>query len=389
MKKNTSMLKTVLIVVMVVLFAGVSLAAAFIQFYKPIQNTKEDQLPFNPIPVDKNQNPEDEEMEVTAPKQEAGEYELIDGSYNFLLIGYDRVAELTDVMMIVNFNVNTGKLSILQIPRDTYIDSQYSNVRHMNAVFNQIPSKYLTGSNPDLDRLLYMEKLFEQSLCINIFRSILIDLDGFAKIVDAIGGVDIDIPFDMYYEDPAQDLVIDLTAGPNHLNGEQAEGFVRFRDTYIRADIDRLDAQKIFMSSFLRQIKSMDYNVTNLVKEVLGYVTTDIDVFECLYFAKEAMGIDLSDVRMMTLPTLDYRTGIVMNRESTLNIVNEHMNVYNIEITNSIFDRNRVFTDENDSEINSCYILPANQLHAGNAYISDYTADSVIDESINISQKNH
>ena len=68
-----------------------------------------------------------------------------------------------------------------------------------------------------------------------------VDLEAFVELINAIGGVDYDVPVDMHYTDPAQGLVIDLDAGPQHLTGEQAVGVMRFRSGYVTADIGRID----------------------------------------------------------------------------------------------------------------------------------------------------
>ena len=168
----------------------------------------------------------------------------------------------------------------------------------------------------------------EQNLCIKIHYTAVLNLDGFVKIVDAIGGVDIDIPADMDYDDPEQGLSIHLKAGPHHLNGEQAEGFVRFRSGYEQVDIGRVDAQKLFMSAFLQKVKST-VSITNvtlltkLVNEAAENLTTDLPVADMIYFARNALGLDLSAVRMMTIPC-DYAGGLVINRAATLAAVNSY-----------------------------------------------------------------
>lgn len=397
MKNNTSKknsaLKVILIVVIMVLFASVSLAAAFMQFYKPSTGSE---VPFNtdPVETEGSVNPDEtidpadtEEVQTTAPEQGQGKYEQIKGTYNFLIVGYDKVAANTDVIMIVNFNVNTGSMSILQIPRDTYIDAEITKYHRINTVYHQSLGKHKESKTQSLDALKDLEKTLEESLCINIQNSAIMDLEGFVKIIDALGGVEVDIPTKMDYDDPEQDLHIHLKPGRQVLSGNDAEGFVRFRDTYKNADISRLDAQKIFMSSLIKQAREMDLvTLTRVLKEVITYVVTDMSVTDCTYFAKEAMGIDLENVTMMTLPTSPIWSSsgaayIIMNRAATLEIINNHFNVYNREITDSIFDRNLIFTEETDSQVHKYYKAPVSEFKGYNA---EYNAQEIIDDSINL-----
>ncbi len=207
------------------------------------------------------------------------------------------------------------------------------------------------------------------------------------NIVDAVGGVDIDIPADMDYDDPEQDLAIHLKAGQHHLNGAQAEGFVRFRSGYEQVDIGRVDAQKLFMSAFLQKIKST-VSITNvalitkLVDEVTANLTTDLSAADMVYFARNALGLDLSAVRMMTIPC-DYAGGLVINRAATLAAINGCFNIYNNDITDTIFDRNLRFVNEESAAMYAAYT-------AGKAVIvSDHTAQEIEDNSIYIPRKNN
>lgn len=389
--KNASAVKILLVIFVIAVLATVSLAAAFLQFYRPPVSSE---VPFNTDPVETDKSGQGgSEMDnlnndqTTAPTQGDGKFEQIDGTYNFLIVGYDQVASNTDVIMIVNFNVKTGSIAILQIPRDTYIDAEVTRYHRINTVYHQSLANHKESKTQSLDALHDLEKVLEESLCINIQNSAIMSLDGFVKIIDALGGVKLDIPVRMEYSDPEQDLYIDLYPGPQTLKGKDAEGFVRFRDTYINADITRLDAQKIFMSALIGQVKSMDIvTFTKVIKEVIAYVTTDLSLADWTYFAKEAMGIDLENVTMMTLPTSPVWSSsgasyVVMNRASTLKIINDYFNVYNRTITDSIFDRNIIFADESDSKVYGSYKVSINEF---NGYSSEHNAQEIIDNSIKL-----
>ena len=120
------------------------------------------------------------------------------------------------------------------------------------------------------------------------------NLDGFVNIVDALGGVEMNVPYRLYYPDPAQNLYIDLYPGYQTLTGAEAEQFVRFRHGYLQADIGRQNAQKMFMSAFIQKAKS-SLNISNVgtlttvATEIIDNLTTDITVSDFVYFAKEML----------------------------------------------------------------------------------------------------
>lgn len=274
-----------------------------------------------------------------------GKYVRKDGVYNFMLVGYDRVAGLTDVNMIAQFDTNTGAISIVQIPRDTY--ARYNQTggyyRKMNGALS-----YFKWELADLAAFL------EENLCIKIDYYASIDLDAFVNIVDIIGGVEIDVPADLKYEDPDQNLYINIKKGYQTLNGKQAEGFVRFRHDYVQADIGRTNAQKIFMTAFIKKFKnSMDVStIAKVGAQMIKYADTNLGFNDYVFFATKVLSIDLNNINMMTLPgnsVREYETRgtwyYVLSRSGMLDVVNKYLNVYTKDITPAIFDDDKMFTN--------------------------------------------
>lgn len=159
---------------------------------------------------------------------------------NFVVAGVDEDGLRTDLILFCQYNDMTKKLNLLQIPRDTKvktkrsdkkINSAYGTKDGIDALFEEIGS--ITGITPD--------------------KYVIISFKAFRELVDAIGGVDVNVPFRMYYHDPVQNLTIDLLPGEQHLNGKQAEMYMRFRQNddgsgYKNGDIDRIAAQQQFYS---------------------------------------------------------------------------------------------------------------------------------------------
>lgn len=155
----------------------------------------------------------------------------LEGFIQFSCYGSRQSRFATDVIMLINYNINTSSVTLMQFPRDTYVS--YDVPTHkINATFSTYYNQALSeGKDQETARLSALESvadMFEESLGITIYKSAVMNLDGFSGIVDALGGVEVNVPSDLYYSDPAQGLYINLRAGYQTLNGEQAEQFVRY-----------------------------------------------------------------------------------------------------------------------------------------------------------------
>lgn len=319
----------------------------------------------------------------------------LEGSYNFLVLGHDRAALLTDVIMLINYNSNTSSVTLLQFPRDTYVS--YDVPTHkINATFSTYFNQALNnGQDRETARMTALENLadmFEETLGITIYKSAIMNLDGFVNIVDAFGGVEMNVPYDLYYTDEAQGLYINLKAGYQTLNGAQAEQFVRYRAGFLQADLGRENAQKIFMSAFLQKAKnsvslSNVGTLTNVATEVIDNLTTNITVSDLVYFAKSLLGnVDLSNIKMMTAPgsALNNEYGgsyYVINRAALLDIIAANYNTTDLDeqLFRQNFDKNLCFTDKNSRIFtNAYYSTMTPEIN------ESYNAQDVIDDSIDI-----
>lgn len=377
------------VAVVVLVIVVVILAVAFVWLYKP---TTHSELPFDTGTSDLNTNGGDL---PSVPNTGEGQgsspipiYTPRKDVYNILVVGHDRAAKLADVIMLVNYDVNAGKIAVMQIPRDTYIDAG-SNVPQINVLFaaNYNHAVYDRISNPTQYAAEQLAQALEKNLCIQIQYTAVMNLDGFAGIVDAIGGVPIDVPVDMKYNDPDQNLYINIKAGPQTLMGEDAEGFVRFREDFVQADIGRVNMQKLFLAAFFNKLKSSVSvsTVSNLAGEVIDNLTTDIPLQDVVYLGRNVLSVDLSDFTMLTIPgegVSGNRSYYVINRADTLKAINAHFNIYDNDISDLIFDKNRVFTDPDQEVVEKAY-------NAESAFMNDeYTADGVLDHPIDVPMKN-
>ena len=312
------------------------------------------------------------------------------GFYTMLVVGHDQVAVNTDVIMLVSFDVANGSLSVMQIPRDTYIE--YKGTSHkINSVYGIMRDNSLSDKNARIaSGMDGLAELLENGLGIPVDFWAIVDLDGFSGIVDAVGGVEMELTYDMDYEDPAQDLYIHLKKGVQTLNGDQAEQFVRFRYGYAQGDIGRVDAQKVFMSALFRQLKSnlSISNVAKIAEQTIAMVNTDMKLLDCVYFGKNFIkSVDPSNITFITLPgesTREYGTSglsyYVMRRADMLALVNKYFNPYTIDLTEQYIDPKLIFNSEDNRYISSIYLADPNETLEENVY----SADDINDGAMNI-----
>ncbi len=162
---------------------------------------------------------------------------------NLLMLGVNQ--GMTDTIMLVSWNLASDHVDIISVPRDTHYEREgyHGTSLKINAIYSQEGLEPLAAAVSDV-------------LCgIPIDYYAIIDYNAIRKVVDGIGGVPMDVPMDMHYEDPydTPPLVIDLKAGEQVLDGEKAIQFLRFRKGYPTGDYGRIEAQQEFMKSGFKQ----------------------------------------------------------------------------------------------------------------------------------------
>ena len=236
----------------------------------------------------------------------------------FLLLGCDRSTKLTDSILLVTVNETEKTASILQIPRDTY--AEYTNRDY----------KKLNGGMQALGES-GIKQFLSHALGVPIHYFFVLKLDFFRKLVDAIGGVEVEIPQDMNYSDPAQGLEIRLSKGRARLGGEEAEQFVRYRSGYVNADLGRLDAQKLFLRAFAKQCKSLTPTaILRILGLALTGVQTDIGFPDAFRVLRVLMECEPDDVPMATLvgQAVQGNSGAwyyVLNRRGACEMINSYL----------------------------------------------------------------
>jgi len=218
----------------------------------------------------------------------------------FVIIGQSQ--NLTDTIMVCSYNPRSQKASILSIPRDTYTGTNKSRAtayEKINAMYQENPDKLLKK----LSEITGMELKYY----------VHVDTEGLVDLVDAIGGVDFDVPINMKYDDTSQKLHINLKAGPQLLNGDKAEQLVRFRHNnngttypseYGQEDIGRMKTQREFIKAVIKKMAKAE-NITKVddfIKIGNKYVTTNMNFNAFKDYAPYALSFSVDNVRTETLP---------------------------------------------------------------------------------------
>ena len=193
-------------------------------------------------------------------------------AHNVLITGVDKDGNRADVIMLVCTDSKTDKFDIISIPRDTRVTLDNGKTAKINACMGRENGEELLTS-----RVRDLTGLPVHSFCK-------VNFQGLRNIVDILGGVDYDVPIDMHYDDPFQDLHIHLDKGYQHLDGAQVEGLLRFRSGYATADLGRIDTQQNFIKEAVKQKLQFKYipkfpAVMGELKENFDTNLSGIDVF--------------------------------------------------------------------------------------------------------------
>jgi len=270
-----------------------------------------------------------DESDLKQPINQSGRKE---GYYTFLLLGADNDGSNTDTIMVVSYDVPNQDLSIMSIPRDTMVNVRW-DIKKINSVYS------VYGVDGLMD---HIEKLlgFAPDFYVKI------DVHAFVEVIDLLGGVYFDVPRNMDYDDPYQNLHIHLKKGYQHLDGTESMGLVRWRHnnefTLGYSDEERMKTQQAFLRAAAEQCISLkNWNkISGLIDLFYTYVESDLELGEMLWFAKQAMGLDLAtDITTCTMPGnyeayawsrtyQNYQSYVTVNASEMIETVNVHFNPY-------------------------------------------------------------
>lgn len=223
-------------------------------------------------------------------------------------VSTDLDSELTDTIMVASYNPNTQKANLLSIPRDTFTGKNKSRAtasQKINALYNinKNPKKTLEAVN--------------ELTGLDIQYYVVVKTEALIEVVDAIGGVEFDVPIDMKYDDPTQDLHIDLKAGLQKLDGDKAEQLLRWRHSnskngvmttypseYGNDDFGRMRTQRDFIVATMKQTLKPGniFKIGQLLEIANKNVETNIELSLAKDYVPYAVEFNTDDIKTAALP---------------------------------------------------------------------------------------
>ncbi|WP_026485956.1 LCP family protein [Caldanaerobius polysaccharolyticus] len=214
---------------------------------------------------------------------------------NIVILGVDHASKddkgRSDTLIFMSYDPSTKRASLISIPRDTRVYLDKYGYQKINAAYAFYGPE---RSAQEVSKILG----------VPVDYYVLIDFQGFKKLVDDLGGIDFDVPVNMNYDDPAQNLHIHLKKGMQHLNGEQALGLVRYRYGYADADLGRIKTQQKFLKVLFDKIVSPSsiFKAGSLYDLAVHYVKTDMPTVTILSYIDDLFKVNKDDIKMETLP---------------------------------------------------------------------------------------
>ena len=249
-----------------------------------VRPPKTDVQPINSEPKGDEPDP------IVVPGNRQETEEKAGEKYTFVLLGMDDGNGNSDTILTGTFDSGAHKLHMVSIPRDTLVNVTWST-KKVNTLYSHGGADGLKSGLKDL-------------LGYEVDFYVIVDMKAFVKLIDGIGGVTFDVPVDMNYDDPAQNLSIHFKKGVQTLSGQQSLEVVRFRKGYKTGDIGRIATQQAFLKAAFGQILKNAANIpiTTLADIVINDVKTDLDYGNILWFAGELLKLNAEDVTFATMP---------------------------------------------------------------------------------------
>lgn len=259
--------------------------------------------------------------------------------YTFLLIGRDTGGGGNcDTMILVGYDMTNQRMTLLSIPRDTMVNVPW-DVKKINSIY----PRYGAGERG----ITELKKEISQLVGFQPDYTVVVEWEAVGELVDAIGGVWFDVPKDMNYDDPYQDLSIHIKKGEQKLDGKAAMGVIRWRKNngsggYQNGDLGRIETQQAFLKAVISQVLQVRnamklYEFSKIFKK---NVTTELTIQNLFWLGKGAVlgGLTVDNVEFLTMPGTgkgvwsravgNMQSYVVPNADELLKIVNEKLSPF-------------------------------------------------------------
>ena len=277
--------------------------------------------------------------------------------YTVLILGRDTGGGgNTDTMLLASYDVTNQKATVMSIPRDTMVNVSW-DIKKINGVYNNYGGgeRGIQALYKEISQLVGFEPDFQ----------VIVEWEAVGQIVDAMGGVWFDVPRNMNYDDPYQDLHIHQEKGYRLLSGDDAMQVLRYRHDndmhygYPDGDLGRIKTQQAFLSAMVEQLLKLE-NVTKIRQFIQVFqdnVETDLSFQNILWFAKKAVfgGLSMENVEFVTMPNKNvsawsrtyqsYQSYVVPIADELLDLVNNQLSPFTKVFTLSDLDIMSVNSD--------------------------------------------
>ena len=344
--RQQKLLIAVAVVLAIVLIAVVACQSLFVRPDLPDKNADADS---------ETQEEEIDWGEGTRPRSD-GERKSQD-YYTVLILGRDTGGGgNTDTMLLASYDVTNQKATVMSIPRDTMVNVSW-DIKRINSVYN-----YYGGGDRGIQ---YLYKEIAQLVGFEPDYQVIVEWEAVGQIVDAMGGVWFDVPRNMNYDDPYQDLHIHQEKGYRLLTGDDAMQVLRYRHDndmrygYPDGDLGRIKTQQAFLTAMVDQLLQIK-NVTKInqfIQVFQNNVETDLSFQNILWFAQQAIlgGLSMENVEFVTMPNRtascwsrtyhNYQSYVVPSADELLELVNTKLSPYTEVFTLSDLDIMSVNSD--------------------------------------------
>lgn len=235
-----------------------------------------------------------------------------DGRINILLMGEDNEASLTDSILVASLDPANKKVAMASIPRDLWVTSESAGSSKINAVY-PLAKKAALADNPEDEKAAKkvaveeLQGIVEEVLGIGINYFVTVDVAGFERAVEIVGGVEMDVPEELAVSEHMWDDVrdvpyfLDVPAGKQQFDPQRALFFVRSRHTSARGDFDRSERQRLFLRALAEEMLSAGtytnpVRVTQLMDTFKDNVVTNFSIDDAVCLAKNAQEYDTKNM---------------------------------------------------------------------------------------------
>ena len=242
-----------------------------------------------------------------------------DDFFTILVSGLDDEHGGSDTNILVGFDAKNQSITCISIPRDTGV--------FINGHDHKVNYAYNFGGTEQ------MRQTVSEAMGVPVDFYVEVNLKAFVKLVDEIGGVDFEVPLNMNYDDPLQNLHIHLKKGMQHLDGQNALKVVRFRHNNDRSgygteDIGRIGTQQAFLKAVFQKMLANPQKITSYAQIFSEYVKTDLAVSELAWFGQQALLMGMDKLSFETLPGVwsERLKYWIVDQDAALELINNGLN---------------------------------------------------------------